>query len=550
MQRIKPIYKEKQYLPRVTVNRNINNLQERSVIIPRNITVSKMKSQIDAYRSSISNLFTDTDITLSSRGYLRLFTDQGYYGDIQKSLTMIEQDDLVNGLSHNLINLANSRMNFNLPSSNRNEIKVWETWARNINISVKNVLPGVDMLNYQHFFSMIATGMSVPDFKWGKMSVGRREYEMPMEITLIPSLGTNLSLTDDMYSEEVYAGVSQNYYNEFIRRMKENATTDQEYRNLFLDVTFDKKNKKAMLRKNAYAIKFRYTPNNKTLYPTPFLKPSFESIALRHKLLDADISLLEMIINKIVQIKVGDKDNRPLPDEYGDGDAIIRKGDLRLASELFENMTDEVEVIATPYYYEIKIVMPDTTVLLDQKKYVQSTYNILSNFGILLDPSSTSNTTNFDFLNIKNYEKNAISLQKHVAGWYTWLATQIIARNGDKLKQLPNITFDEPEIQSNNTLNFFKQLFDSGALDIYTLLDKAGVDKDTVRERLLIQKKEEKENPGLYEPRATFRQEVVNSNGRKTNEKEELKKVVSVSEDTNAKIDGGHISKRVGKVNG
>lgn len=512
-------------IPKTRITRDVNRPTERTIIIPKNISLSKIKSEVKAYRSGISNLFTDSDVTLTERGYLRFFIDQGYSGDVQKSLTMYEQDDLINGLITSVVNLANTKMNFNLPKNNKKESKVWDTWAKRVNVNVKNTLPGIEMLNSGQILSLLQTGMATMDFKWGKLQVGRIEYDMPMQITIIPTLGTRLALNDDIFGDElIYVSINETFYKSKVQ----DATGDQEYTNLFMD--FGEK-RYGMLRKNAFAIKYRYTPNNTTLYPIPFLKPSFESIALRHKLLDADLSLLELVINKIIQIKVGDEKNQPIPATYDDAGNIITDGDIELAKELFEGMSEEVEVVATPYYYEIKIVIPDTTFLLDQKKYIQSSFNILSNFGIIIDPSSSSNSTKFDKMNFKNYEGNAVALQKHVAGWYTWLAMQIVAKNPDKLKTVPDISFNKPEIDGMEKLKFMKELFDSGVVDIYTLLDGSDISKDTVKERLLMQFEEELEHEKLYQPRATFKQEIVDKNGDK--------KTTSVSDDKLAKSKGG-----------
>jgi len=518
----------KKFKPRTRIIRDKNNPNKRSIILPKNIKLSRIQSDISAYRSNISNLFTETDVTLTDKGYLKIFTDNGYSGDVQKALTMYEQDDLINGLMNAFTNLANTRLNFNLPNNNKKERIIWETWAKRVNITIKNVLPGVDMLNGQIILTLLQTGMAVIDYKWGTLQIGRKEYEMPMTITIIPTLGTRLAM-DGLFSgnEKIYASVHESYY----KNKVESATTDQDYTNLFMDYG---DNKYGMLRKNAYAIKYRYTPNNSTLYPLPFLKPSFESIALRHKLLDADISLLELIINKIIQIKVGDEKNPPKPTKYDDDGSLLVEGDLDAAQELFENMSEEVEVIATPYYYKIDIIMPDTTVLLDQKKYIQSTYNIMSNFGIMLDPSSSSNSTDFDKLNLVNYKNGAISLQKHVAGWYTWLATQIVAKNGNKIKATPTITFDTPQLDAENSA-MLKSFVDSGYLDIYTLLEKNGLESDTIVERLKMQYEAENQDEKLFKPRATFKQEVINPNG-------ESKETANV-DDKIAKSKGGKVTK-------
>lgn len=472
-----------------------------TTVKPRQVQMNRLTNSMSAYRGSIANLFTSNDPTLTDSGWVRLFHNTGYYGDVQKCLTVYQQDDLVAGLVDALVNASNTKLNFDLPSNNQNEDEVWHQWAKMVNIDSKGTLPGLVMLNEQIMKSMVLTGMAVVDIDWGEMKVGKRIFEFPTKITIYPSLAVKLQASTTSFGDEnVLLGVSEQFY----KQTKENATTDVAVETLFTE--WDEKGSKAMIRKNAYAIKYKYTPNNQTLYPTPMINRSMESIALRHKLIDADISTLEIIINKIIQIKVGDKDNPPTPSSYDDDGNLIQEGDIEQAQTLFEGLEDETEVIATPYNYVIEVVTPDTTVLLNQAKYVQSTFNIYANFGILLDPSSSSNSSQFEVLNLKNYEKNAGDLQNHVASWYLWLCTKIIQRNGGRLKALPNPNFDKADIFSDTYLKELTNLYSVGGPDIYTVLEKYGLDADKIRERKILQDSEEE----LWEAPATFKQTVVN----------------------------------------
>ncbi|MDD4804336.1 MAG: hypothetical protein PHN69_04105 [Candidatus Pacebacteria bacterium] len=481
--------------------------ETKSVLKPTTIQLNKLKNSVEAYRGSIANLFTSNDPTITPQGWVRLFTDTGYYGDVQKCLTIYQRDDLIGGLVDALANSANSKLNFDLPSNNQDEAEVWNQWAKLVNIDAKGGLPGLGMLNEKIFRSMIVTGMAVVDIEWGNIKNGRKVYEFPTKITLYPTLGIKLQASTTNYGEEdVILGISDAFYKSTLS----NASDDVAIQTLFTD--WDDKGKKAMKRNNAYAIKFRHTPNNQTLYPNPMINRSMESIALRHKLMDADISTLEIIINKIIQIKVGDKDHPPMPASYDENGNLLQDGDIELAQELFESLEDEVEVIATPYNYDIDVVTPDTTVLLNSDKYTQAIFNIYANFGIFLDPNANSNSSVFEKLNLKNYEKNAMDLQAHAAGWYLWLAGKIIQRNKGSLKALPMPTFDRPDVYTDNYLSNLLDLYKIGGSDIFTVLEKYGLDPDKVRERKIIQN----ENEELWEAPATFKQQVVE--GGKTKE--------------------------------
>ena len=509
-----------------TVAKPKDSTTVRSRVISKTIKLKKLE-KVEAYKSNLSNLFTENDATLTEAGYVRQFQDTGYYGDIQKTQTIYEQDDLVAGLVDSIVNISNTSLNFELPSSDIKEQDAWRQWARTININTKGILPGSKILNEQLFMSMILTGMAVPDFEWGEIKVGQKFYQFPTKINIYPSLGVKLQTDVVKFGEEdVLLSISKTY-----KDTVENASTDVAYETQFIEFGKDKdgNTKFGVVRKNGYAIKYKYTPNNKTLYPTPLLKRSFESIALRHKLIDADISLLEMVISKFIQIKVGDEKNPPIATTIND-DGSVNDGDIDIAQDLFESMTDEVEVIATPYNYSIEHIFPDTTVLLDQKKYVQSTYNILSNFGIIMDPNASSNSENFEKINLTNFENNAKALQMYVSAWYNWLAVQIIKRNKGKLKSTPIISFDSPDITDAGVLTSITTLFDKGVVDVFTLLEKHGLDAKAIKERLLIQHKEEDKYEGLYQVRATFKQETLDP-AKPTDKKVENKEDMTEEED-------------------
>jgi hypothetical protein len=506
--------KSKKNPSKISVTKKENTM---SVIIPKTTTIKELKETVSAYRSNISNLFSDTDPTLTTQGYMRMFTDTGYYGDVIKCLSIVEQDDLAGGLTEMVINAANTNISFNLDSENEKEEKIWYKWKELINTGLKNTLPGITMLNERILKSLVETSMSVIDFEWEDVTIGRNTYKLPIKMIQYPVLGTTLrSSIEDFGDEEVLVSVSESFYNTTMK----NHSTDVAYQSLFVDMGVDEsgKAKRAMIKKNAYAIKYKYTGNSKTLYPVPMLKKSFESFALKHKLMDSDMSLLELLINKIIQIKVGDKDNKPLASSTDEnGQEVL--GDIELAQELFGAMDKEVEVVATPYYYEIKVVMPDATVLMNQDKYKQSTLDILANFGIIMNPNSGADNKALEKINLKNYDALITSFQNHIVGYYKWLALQIINKNRGKIKELPFITFDRPDVYDTNMLDFLKGMTDQGYLDIYTLQEKAGFNAKIVEERLKKQKKMEEDNEGFYDPRPTFKQ-VVQNVGTKTDSKE------------------------------
>ncbi|MDD4804015.1 MAG: hypothetical protein PHN69_02470 [Candidatus Pacebacteria bacterium] len=498
--------------------KTIKNGNTVSILIPKKTNLNSLKEAL-AYKSNISNMFSSTDPTVTADGYMRLFTDTGYKGDVIKALTIADQDDLAGGLIDSIVNTSNTEIIF----TTENENNIWKKWKELINLQLKNILPGTKMLNLKLLLSLVKTGMAVPDFEWEEVMIDRKTYWLPTKIIPYSVLDTELRTDVSTIDEQVLVNVSDAYYNS----VKNNATTDVAYKNLFVEYKGeDKKTKRSMIKNNAYAIKFNYDANAKTLYPVPMLKRSFESIALRHQLMDSDMSTLEYIINKIIQVKVGDKENPPQNDsEDSDGKKI--EGDISAAQGMFSGMLQgKTEYIVTPYYYEIKIHTPDIELMKDNKKFTQSTNNIMANFGILIDGSSDDNPT-LEKINLVNYLNLSESLQEHIVGWYKWLAYQIIKKNKGKIKELPKIGFVRPSVDDTEMLEFYKKLTDQGYVDIYSLLEMVGQNPDTIIERLKDQKEKEKENPGLFEARATFKQ--ISQTPGSTPETPSTSKEVSIS---------------------
>ena len=472
-----------------------HNKPENHILAPVMIkSLNKDKKISEAYKSKIGNLFTEDDETLS--GDTLPFTEKGYWGDVIKSLTIYDSDELIAGLIDRMRCASNQNYNFNLKDEYNDEELFWKEWADTINETAQNTPMGMKDVFRSIFQSLLTTGMAVPEVQWETKRINGKTYDIPNKISILPSLGVRLVPGKNFGEEDIWLGIDAETEKANLSTSDDDIKYDIRY---FGDPTAVLLTKRlpAIKRDNAEAIKFNWTSNNTTLYPTPLMKRAFPSIALRHKYLEADMSLLNGIIERIIHVKVGDKDTQLFAtDESGDGD-------LKMAANMFtaDNIS---QMVVTPYYYSIDIIQPDSTVLLKQDKYIQTTMNILNAFGIITDPDSSSNSTNDESLNLAMFKEYVKEMQLQVASWFTKLCREVQRRN-KKLSGYPKITFDTPDLDDPNIKNQFIQMYNYGLLDAYSILEKFGFDPDTIIERLKKQQRVEKDQE-VFKVRTTFKQ--------------------------------------------
>lgn len=473
-------------------------------IIKPHVVTNKTNEKIEFYKSNIGNLFSSNDATLS--GQITTLTEQGFYGDVIKALTIYDNDELVASLVDKMRYTSNQPFYFNLNEENSKEEIVWKEWSNTINQSTNNSPMGLKNFISSMIQSIISTGMVVVEVEWGKQKIGRKTYNLPIKIGIIPTLSVKLVAGRNLGEEEIWVSINEEYE----KSVKSDAQADYNYEvRYFGDPESGSHGKREprLLKENATAIKFNWNPNNTTLYPTPLIKRAFSSVALRHKFLEADMSLLEGIIDRILHVKVGDKDIDLMPetDEHD--------GDINEAANMFYK--DKVsQIIVTPYYYDMQYIQPNQELLMQHNKYIPTTQNILSAFGIITNPDTSSTGSKADEINLKIFKEYVSEVQSYVESFFNKLCRKIV-KNNKSLKGIPDFRFDKPDFEDNQFKQLLIELYNLGSLDIYTLLEKYGLSPETVIERLKIQKDiEEKED--IFQVRSTFKQESNNSDGTTT----------------------------------
>jgi hypothetical protein len=479
---------------------------------------------LQAYRSSIGNLFTSTDETLSKTGFVELLTEKGYWGDVIKSLWIYETCDIVKGLVNRQIDCSCNGYNFQVPEEDELSVKVFSEWGNRINEGTKTVLPGIETINEWITKSLALTGMAIPDLEWGVMEIEKKKYKVPVKINVLPSLGVKVKSSTIKFGEEqVWLGINENE-----AETLSTANKDENYKVRFMGIETTLKkdangepigvereayeaNKPrpndeirssqglyAVERPNAFVIKYGWTPQDKTYYPIVPLKSIFQIIALRYKIVEAQISALEDVITDVMLIKVGDKDVEITPDLISQAGNIFSEGDLSKASKILEE-GEARQIIAVPWYYNIEWKQANLTLLTDQSHMVASNQAILNAFGVVQDPDARGNTNTFEEINTKTFTRQLEKLQKYIERYWGWVINQIMEKN-PSLKVKPNLKLNPPNVDSTDLKRLLFEMYKGGALSHQTLMDRMEIDEsqETARKKM--------EDKDLWEAPVSFNQ--------------------------------------------
>lgn len=185
--------------------------------------------------------------------------------------------------------------------------------------------------------------------------------------------------------------------------------------------------------------------------------------------------------------KIGDKDHPPEAAERNASGAIVKEGTISLVKSMIRAAGREGPAIEmfVPYYVDLVMKMPDTSTLLSEAKYIQSTIEILQAFGLLFARSgSGSRGERMERINITNFEEFLNGLRHHVAAFWQMMAHHIVALNPGKLSTVP-VWVPMPLNTKNDT--FITQLINLaklGKVSLKTLLRYHGLDDSVELRRI------------------------------------------------------------------
>lgn len=268
----------------------------------------------------------------------------------------------------------------------------------------------------------------------------------------------NIKFDATTYGKEVDEAISNAYPDEIITAMKGNkeyAILDDEY---------------------AYFAKVNSSQYER--YGTPIILPAFEDLAHKTLLKEAEKSTALAIIEKILCIKVGDKDNKPsasLINDYND---------------LFNGLSGSVRT-TIPYYVGLEWIEPQSDIF-GQEKFIQVDTDILNTLGVSLTliRGEGSGSYSDGMISFSGLTRTIDTIRSQVPEIIRGIYKKELERKGLNPNNAPMIRFKEVVIDKEAKLNLVKELFTVGGLPYKVLYEEFGYDFDYVK---LIREEENSE---------------------------------------------------------
>lgn len=410
---------------------------------------------------------------------------QGYHAQAKKAWEMYDMDRLFRFLIDRTGDFGANGFEWELPieiddditdeqiNDVKKEKKVWNKWAKELNKSSGNVLPGINEINKWLFKNILLTGMAPLEWEYNNVIVDGITYLLPTKMTMYNALSTVLDRDNAAFaSEEVYIKLANN--SEGKKREYDTSNQANSYSRPNKDSTMWRNIKLLGQNGNSktqgFVIKYNWSPADNTaqisgtnvtvgqgLYPTPPFLGLYPILILRQQLVAADVSILDGVINYIIDWSIGDdvKDDdgnlihEPRPEKKDASGTVIEKSTMAMVKEMItSNNKGNVMQLFHPYYYKMDIKMPDTALLLSADKYTQSIVEILYAFGMILSP--TDRTVDFTEINTANFEQIIDGIRiNHIKMFWESLCAEIVERNGGALKIVPNMIFNPLNTQND-----------------------------------------------------------------------------------------------------
>lgn len=449
---------------------------------------------------------------------------QGYHAQVQKTWEMYSTDRLFRYLIDRCVDFGANGFEWEVPlkdkkgffanlligkinSKNNKDEKekaVWDYWAANINANVPNVMTGIDEINGWIIKHLLLGGMSPLSWIWESVEINGETYTLPTKMTILNSTSIALDRKNDIFTDEsMFLKINKRK----IRDGGSNETVVSLYSLPQLGASFielDIMGVKKNAQREAFAIKYNWSPGDNTtlvagksvsvgqgLYPIPPFVGLFDTLVVRRALQAADIAILDGVINYIIDWSIGDNTtvkmasgkeimpNQPRPAKKAADGTVIEKSSIEMAKEtITANTRGNLMQLFHPYYYKIDIKMPDTGVLINADKYVQTTLEVYEAFGIFMNPP-TAGKNDFTDINVQNFEELLTNIRRrHVKRFWESLCSEVVKRNEGKLTVIPNYIFNPLNTKSDAFKESLRSLMKMGKVSNETLLKAHSVDKD------------------------------------------------------------------------
>lgn len=374
------------------------------------------------------------------------------------------------------------------------EESFWNAWAEQINENVNGIVPGLDEVNSWIVKHLLLSAMWVGAWELGEMKHGKQTFIVPTKMTCYPAPAISIRRERDVFgSERFFYRLPPGSKSIPIREGERVDTIDSIWAKGPLDQELPLMNRQNGLgQTESFVLRYNWSPADLVtqrngnivntgagLYPIlPFLG-LLPALVTRQKLFAADLSILDGIINFIMQWKIGDKDHPPEAPKYVNG-KLVKTGTIAEVQRLIQQgRFGPAMELFLPYYVELKLLTPDTSTLVNEVKYIQSTIEIFQAFGIFFSRSASGSRERMERINITNFEEFLAALRRHCAAFWKMMATHIVKLNPGKLTHVPRWVLNPLNTKNDAFVNQLHALAKIGRLSARTLLKHHGLDEST-----------------------------------------------------------------------
>lgn len=204
-------------------------------------------------------------------------------------------------------------------------------------------------------------------------------------------------------------------------------------------------------------------------YGISVILPAFEDLSHKSLLKEAEKATANDIINKILHIQVGDKDNKP------------NKVLLEAYDKMFNGQSGSLRV-TTPHYVNINWVEPETDVF-GEDKFVEIDTDILNTLGVSLTLIRGEGGGNYaeGMLNFSGLVRTIEGIRRHIPCIIEDLYRKELVRSGFKQEHAPSVAFGDVVIDKTSKTDLLMQLFQTAGLPYQALYEGFDMDWDYIK---------------------------------------------------------------------
>jgi len=421
-------------------------------------------------------------------------TDMGAPFDLTKPTNYRERVDVMwlaydwdSGFKYLIDRLSHYGANgYTFFSKTKKETDFWTEWSSRINEGIPTILPGLREVIKWNIKHLAIGGLSFNNWMWGKMRIGKRDYEVPIKWNVHNQRSVVITRKGNGFSDEVVGiKVEKEWLQQGNSAWAEayDITEATQFGKLGGDQIATPKDKSSY-----FLMKFNTSMGDNTsddgtpqaeksaasLYPTPPFYSLLPVLKLRQQLRAMDLNIVDGFINKLVIWKIGDKDFPPLPDKIK-ADGTTQEGTIAQVKALItkENKGNVLQLFV-PYWIDLDIRMPDINPLISTEKYHQPWMDMMGAFGLLSNPTGSS--SEYTEINTQNFEQLvSFYREEHIEQMLEQVIFREIAKRNNL--DMSEIRFNPLNTVNNDFLRNIRELSGMGKISTDTLLRLHRLDK-------------------------------------------------------------------------